>query len=94
MAKIDYLIPIGIFKKTKKVLLGHYSFKKMLGEVLNWLNVPFADPCCAGMADSVPVRYNPSLNRLEVFHVTLGEWVDINTIDIVTTSTTTTTTAA
>lgn len=87
--KLDYLVPVGILKKTRKFVAGHQSLKKIFHEVLNWLNVPFADECCDSAADSAPVRYNIALNRLEVYAG--GAWVDVNNIDAVTTTTTTTT---
>lgn len=71
--KLDYLIPVGILKKTRKFVLGHYSLKKIMSEVFNWMNVPFADPCCSGLADSVPVRYNETTGGIERYSD--GAWV-------------------
>ncbi len=56
-----------------------YGFRKMFWTFLKKLNVPFSDPCCedAQATDSLPVRYNPTLTRLEYHDGTA--WVDVPT---------------
>lgn len=74
--KLDYLVPIGFLKKTRKFIAGHYSFKKLLGEVLNWINVPFADPCCDAMSSNTPVRFNVEGNTLERYDISVEGWIE------------------
>lgn len=93
--KNDYLIPVGLFPKMRGYVQGHISFKKFLGEVLNWLHVPYSNDCCDAQSDSRPVRYNIPTGRLEYFSVT--GWVnvpDAALANYVAPTTTTTTTLA
>lgn len=87
----DYLVPIGLFKKTKKYVAGHISLTKIFKQILRKLNVTFSDPCCleensTTEQNGYPVKFNPTLQRLEWFNGTA--WVDI--AGIVETTTTTT----
>lgn len=77
--KVDYLVPVGLFKKTRKFILGHYSLTKIISELLNRLNVPFHDVCCDAQADSVPVRFNPTSGKLEHFNTSTETWVPVLT---------------
>jgi hypothetical protein len=75
--KLDYLIPIGILKKTKKFVAGHISLTKLMGEVFNWMKVPFSNPCCDGKSDSAPVRYNTATPGFEYYDETTDAWVAV-----------------
>jgi hypothetical protein len=73
--RLEYLIPIGILKKTKKFLPGHLEFKKVIGDVLKGLNVPFQDVCCDPLNNSAPVRFNPTSGDLEYYDNVSDSWV-------------------
>lgn len=91
----EYLVPVGLFKFTRKFIPGHQKLREILWEMFNEMKVPFEDPCCNAANDSRPVRYNVGLQRLEYFDGATGSWTDITGItETTTTSTTTTTTAA
>lgn len=71
--KLDYKIPIGILKKTRKFIQGHYSLKAIMAEVFDWMHVPFSNECCTTLADSAPVRFVAGSSSLEYFNGTA--WV-------------------
>ena len=79
MAKLEYLIPIGLLKKSRKFIPGHFEFKKIIGDILKAFNVPFQDSCCDNLNNGAPVRYNPGLARLEYYDATTDAWIDVPT---------------
>lgn len=68
---------------------GFWGFRKMFWDYLKKLHVPFFDDCCEDPDSGYPVRYNPTLERLEWYDG--RAWGDIVSISETTSTTTTTT---
>lgn len=77
--KLDYLVPVGLFKKTRKYIAGHVSLRSMLGFCFNLMHVPYAEQCCS-TNDSVPVRYNVALGHLEYYDAPSNTWIHAPTV--------------
>lgn len=82
--KLDYKIPIGILKKTRKFINGHLSVKSLFAEIFDWMHVPFSNECCTTLADSAPVRFVSATQALEYFNGTTWIAADDTVVSVAT----------
>lgn len=69
----------GFLKRDAKENEGFFSLTKWLKRTLNYLNVPYNDPCCDTEATTVPVRYNNEDEAIEALDPATNTWVVVTT---------------
>lgn len=90
--KKRYLIPIGILKETRKNILGHDSFERIIANILNKFHVGFVDDCCDNLSQNRPIRFNPANGKIEYYNLSNDTWLDTATYVVPTTTTSSSTT--
>lgn len=57
---------------------GFYDLQKWFKRVLNYLHIPYLDPCCDTTKTTSPVQYNSDGTTLEIFNLETNEWESVS----------------